>query len=193
MSNLLEVAELAWRQLFPDPSDLPTITKGEFVASARHLFASEVLAKYFSERRSEGYSEVPSLLLHENDFNVVNNEVDLNSISALQGMPNDMWLQRISSPMGCRYIKSSLNLSQSIGDDDCIGTERTYYLVGKKVRFPQGADSTVNITYAGLGKKVDDSIEVDSDIAGTLRIRLIELYGGKSGKEDVTNNSNSNE
>ncbi len=35
MSNLLSIAELAWKQLFPNPGAQNAVSKGEFVATAK--------------------------------------------------------------------------------------------------------------------------------------------------------------
>ncbi len=39
---------------------------------------------------------------------------------------------------------------------------------------------------------MDDRLEIDDSIGAIIRTRLLELYGNKIGREDVTNNQNSN-
>lgn len=194
MANLLEAAELAWRQIYPDPSSSPLNKREEFIASARHMFAHELILKYYREKADEGYAEIPSLLLNEQEFDVVNNEIDLSGLEALHGIPGDMWLQNVGGIGCCRYVKTSLNLVQALCDDDSTCDAKIFYPVGKKIKFPQGAGSDkVKVTYAGIGEKINGNLEIDSQIAGLIRVRLIELYGGKVGKSDVTNDGNPNE
>jgi hypothetical protein len=193
MANLLEVAELAWIQIYPDPSNQPANKKEEFIASARHMYAHELFLKHYQEKSVEGYAEIPSLLLNEEEFDVVNGEINLEGVATLRALPADMWLQNVGGVDCCRYMKTSLNLAQALCDDDCAGGARKYYPVGKVIKFPNGTDKDkLTVTYVGVGKKINGRLEIDDQIAGLLRMRLIELYGGKVGKVDVTNDGNPN-
>src|SRR5215207_7760117 len=129
MSNLLEVAELAHRQLFPNPSSTVSVKKEEFIATARAEYALQSLLKYFNDADREGFSEVQSILMDEDEFEVSDNEIDLSGIRIMRGLPNDMWLQGImSSGVGCKYVRTSFNLWSILDDDDCLGMGKPYYL-----------------------------------------------------------------
>lgn len=79
------------------------------------------------------------------------------------------------------------------GDDSKPDEARTYYPLGKQIVFPLGVHKNpLPIIYANRGDELDDDIEIDDGIAAIVRTRLIDIYGGKTGTEDVTNNTNSN-
>lgn len=194
MSNLLEVCELAWRQLFPAGSDETKIKKEEFIASGRSEFAYQLWLKILADKREDGAVEIPSYLLVEKELEIVNNVMDISGLKIMRSIPWETWLQKIG-PMDCecRYVKSTLNLSQVLCDDDSLADgDKTFYAVGKKIKFPLGVHkSPLPITYVSAGEKIEDTVEVDDAIAGLVRRTLIELYAGKIGAEDKTNNTNS--
>ncbi len=85
-------------------------------------------------------------------------------------------------------------MSQLMCEDDSLGDDaKTYFVVGKVIKFPNGTHKTpLPIIYANNGEKVNGQIEVDDAIGGIVRTRLIEIYGGKIGKEDKSNDLNPN-
>ena len=87
-----------------------------------------------------------------------------------------------------------MNLSKILCDDDSLPDDAfTFYPQGKKIIFPKGTHTTpLSIVYANNGEEIDDTIEVDDAIGGIVRRSLIEIYGGKIGKEDTQNDSDSN-
>lgn len=195
MANLKEIAELAWLQLYPKPSDETAVTKEEFIATAKAEFAYQELLMAWKEKREEGYFNVPSYLSTEIELEVKDNEMDISALKILRSLPQEVWLQNIGGlDCKCKYVKSTINLTQLLGDDDSMGDNvRTYLVVRKTIKFPQGVHtSPLTIIYANSGEDVDGRIEVDGAIAAIIRTRLIEIYGGKTGQEDETNNSNSN-
>lgn len=196
MANLKETAELSWRQLYPNPNDETAISLEEFIATAKSEYAYEMWLKARNDKREEGSYDVPSNILVEKELDVKDGIMDISDLQILRSIPEEKWLQNIGGlNCECKYIKSDVNKTALLCDDDSLpDAARTYYVVGNKIKFPQGAhDSKLSIIYASSGEDIDDNISIDDAIAGIIRTRLIEIYGGKTGKEDVTNNTNSSE
>ena len=196
MANLRAIAELAWRQVFPNPSDETKLKKGDFIATARSEYAYQMLLFYWNEKQREGYWNIPSYLLTEVEKDIINDEMDISDLKILFSLPQEIWLQNIGGiNCECKYVKSDVNKSQLLCDDDSLGDgARTYYPIGKKIKFPKGVHANkLPIIYANNGNAVDDNIEVDDAVAGIVRRSLIEIYTGKTGQEDKTNNSNSDQ
>lgn len=196
MANLRSIAELAWRQMFPNPSDETKLKKEDFIATARSEYAYQMLLFYWNEKQREGYWNIPSYLLTEVEKDIVNDEMDISDLKILFSLPQEIWLQNIGGiKCECQYVKSDVNKSQLLCDDDSLGDDvRTYYTIGKKIKFPQGVHADkLTIIYANNGNAIDDNIEVDDAVAGIVRRSLIEIYTGKTGQEDKTNNSNSDQ
>lgn len=194
--DLKSIAEVSWRQLFPNPSDEAAVTVEEFIETAKAEYAYQMLLLYWKEKREQGSFNIPSNLLSTIELKVVNNVADISQLGVFRGLPNDLWLQNIGGiGSKCKYIKSNVNHAQILEDDDSLPDNyRTYYAVGNTIVFPQGVhDNPVPITYANMGENIDGEIEIDDTIAAIVRSRLNDIYLGKVGKEDVTNDSNSNE
>ncbi len=194
MANLNEVCELAFHQVYPTPSDETSIQKEEFIRTGIGEYAYQMLLFYWNQKRMEGYAEVPSYLLTEVEKDVINDEVDISDLKVMRSLPNDFWLQKVGNEKcGCNYVKSTINLTQLLCDDDSLGDEKTFYLVGNKIRFPKGVLSDkVPIIYASSGVDIDGRIEIDDGMASLIRQRLLDIYLGKIAPQDSTNNSNSN-
>lgn len=193
MSNLKEVADLSWSQIFPQGSDETPIQKEEFIRTAYANFAYFTWVAYLNEKNQEGYADVPSYLLSEIEKEVVNNEMDISDIDYFKSLPQEVWLQRIGEEgCRCKYIKSTVNLNQLLCDDDgADDAAKTYYVVGKKIKFPKGVHKTpLSITYANMGEDADGNIEVSEEIASLIRDKLNSIYLGKVAPSDVTNNTN---
>ncbi len=192
--NLNEVAELSFNQLFPKSGGENSIDKVEFQRTAFAEFAYFTLMASYNERASEGYFEPPSYLLAEKELDVVDNEMDISSIKPFRSLPQDVWLVKVGNDVcTCKYIKTTANLNQLLCDDDSLDdADKTYYLVGKKIKFPKGTHkNTLPIMYASMDS-VNGYIEVSEDIASLVRKSLNEIYLGKVAPVDVTNNSNAN-
>lgn len=195
MANLNSICEQAWRQVYPNPGSDTPITKEEFIATGKNEFAYQNLLIIWKTKAEEGYYEVPPYLLAEIEKDVVNNEIDISDLKYFKSIPMEVWLQQVGeSNCECKYVKSTLNLSQLLCDDDSLpDTVKTYYILGSKIKFPQGSHkSKLSITYANMGENTSGNIEVDEAVGAIVRTRLIEIYAGKTGNEDVTNNENSN-
>lgn len=195
MANLLEVCELSWRQMFPNPGDETSIAKEEFIATGKYEFAYFTWLAFLNEKDKEGFAEVPSYLLTEKEIDVVDNEMDISDLKTFKSLPQEIWLQNVGGlNCQCKYVKSTVNLSQLLCDDDSLDdSARTYYIIGKKIKFPKGVHkSPLSIMYANMGETVSGYIEVDEGIASLIRDKLNAIYLGKVAPVDVTNNSNPN-
>jgi hypothetical protein len=192
MADLKSIAELAWRQLYPNPSDETKISKEEFLATAKTEYAYQLWKLSKEEKREEGEFQMPSYLITESDpLPVVENAIDVSGLKILRGL--DTWLQNVGGlNCDCRYVKTTINHAQIFCGDDSMGDDvRTFLEVGNRIVFPQGThEKEIRIMYANNGEEVDDKILIDDTIGGVVRNRLIEIYGGKVGAEDKTNNSN---
>lgn len=194
MADLRSVCELAWRQLFPNPGDETAISKEEFIATGKTEYSYQMWLKSKAEKREEGTFEVPSFLLTEITKEVVDNEMDLTDLKILRSLDrDDQWLVNVGGmDCGCMYVKTTANMAQILCDEDSLGSARRFYVLKKKIKFPDGTHKkSLPIIYASNGENTDDNIEVDDAIAGVVRRALIDIYGGKTGKEDETNDSNS--
>ncbi len=193
MATLQSISEESWRQIFPNPSDENAVSLEEFIATSKTEFAYQSLLMSWKIKQQDGEWEIPSYLLTEVEKDVNNDEIDISDLKVFRAFPQEMWLQQVGSNCDCKYIKSSLNKTQLLCDDDSLAdTDKTYYPIGKKIKFPKGTHSNkLNIVYANMGEGLNGLMEVDDALGGIVRTRLIEIYAGKTGTEDKTNNTNS--
>lgn len=195
MANLLEVAQLAYNQLYPNGTVQSPIQIEEFIAAAKNQFAYESLIAAYNEKNQEGYFNVPSYLLTEVELDIVDNEADISSLKILRSLPQEVWAVNIGGlTCQCKYIKSDVNLTQLLCDDDSLDDAvRTYLFLGKKIKFPKGVHKTpLPFIYANSGESVSGYIEVDGALAAIIKDKLVLQYGGKVGQEDITVNGNPN-
>lgn len=194
MANLLEIAELAYNQIFPLPRDKNAIALEEFIATAKIEYAAAMWIYRQEQISNDGSFEMPSDLLTESEpLDVVNNEIDISSLNYLSSLPNDLWLQNIGG-LGCEctYIKTTIRLSQILCEDDSIPeSSKPYLIVGKKIKFPKGTHAkSVAIIYANNGTGIDPRvIECNEYVGSKVREKLMGLYGKKL-PADTTNNQN---
>lgn len=194
MANLKSIAELVYNQLFPNATDETLVDVEDFVETAKSEYAYQWWLKALNEKNQEGTFEVPSYLLTEKEFDVVDNEIDLNGVEILKGLPGEVWLQNVGGlNCDCRYVKTTINRARILCDEDSLDeSDRRYYAVGKKLKFPDGTHANkLTVVYANSGEDVDGEIEVDDVIAGVIRRSLFDLYKEKA-QADETNNSNPN-
>lgn len=193
--NLYEIAELSFNQIFPKSGGKAPVDLVEFQRTAYGEFALQSLLMARQESLEEGYFEVPSYLLTSVEKEVVDNEMDISDLKYFKSLPMEVWLQNIGGAnCHCKYVKSSLNLTQLLCDDDSLDDEaKPYYPLGKKLIFPKGTHaSTLTLIYANMGEGLDGTIEVDEAIGAIIRERLASIYLGKLSPADVTNNQNPN-
>lgn len=193
MANLLSIAEQAWSQIFPRPNDEEAVDKGDFVATAKSEYAFQLWRKIKEDKREYGEADIPSYLLSETELDVTDNVMDISSLKIMRSIDQELWLQDIGGMnCECLYVKSTLNNSKLLCDDDSLPDDaRTFYPLGKKIIFPRGTHSDkLKITYANSGEEIDGMIEVDDAVGGIVRSRLIEIYS-RIGQEDTQNDSSS--
>lgn len=194
MANLLSIANLTWLSLFPEPRDKTATTLEEMIASAKVEYAASMWLYRQQMLQLDGFFQMPSDLLTESDpLPVVNDSVDVSKLKYLGSLPGDLWLQNIGG-LGCEceYVKSTINLSQLLCDDDSLPeSKKTFYIVGKKIKFPKGTHAKeLVIIYANTGTSLDENtIEVNEYVASKVREKLIALYGKRMPVDDTNNNN----
>jgi hypothetical protein len=195
VANLKSICEQSWHQIYPNGSDEATITREEFLATGRNMYAYQMLLLYWTERQREGEFLIPSHLLSETEIEIIDNKMDISSLNVFRSLPSDVWLQNIGGILcECKYVKSSVNMTQLMCGDDSLGEARRYIPVSKKILFPDGVHkSPLTIIYANMGETTDMSIEVDDALGAIVREKLVELYLGKIGQENKTNDTNPNQ
>lgn len=194
MANLKSICEQSWLQVYPRGNDEATVTREEFLATGKNMYAYEMLLLYWTERQREGEFLMPSHLLTEVELDVVDDKMDISKLKVFRSLPSDVWVQNIGGLLcECKYVKSSVNMTQLMCGDDSLGEARRYIPVAKSILFPDGVHkSPLTIIYANMGEDVDDSIEVDDALGAIVREKLVALYAGKIGQENKSNDSNPN-
>lgn len=193
MADLKTIAQLAYDQLFPNPTDEEKVSRIDFLESAKLEYSYQFLLWFWKEKGTEGVFNMPGELATEEDFNVVNNEIDISELDIMSRLPNDQWLCNVGGLVcDCKYVKSNINQTQLLCDDDSLPeTWYPYLIIGKKIKFPKGVHKTpLSIIYANSGRQIYDSIEVDTALGKLVKDALISNYGGKVGTEDKANNTN---
>lgn len=192
MANLLEIAELAWKQLFPSATDETAITKEEFITAAKTQYPLQMWVHARNERNEEGVFNVPSnILVQSKPLPVKDNKIDISDLKIMRGLPNEVWLQNIGGlTCKCKYVKSTLNLSQIMCEtEDGLGDDvKTYYVLGNDIIFPKGTHANeLTIIYANNGVENDGMYEVDDVVGALIQQQLILIYTNKIGKQDKNN------
>lgn len=189
MANLLSIAELSWRQVFPDPTAQTQTKKAEFIATAKLEYAWNMWRISKEQKRTEGEWEIPSALLRRGTITVVNDSASLAELKIFRSFDGDTWIGRLGDN-DCKYIRQSLNESKMLSDEDDWGNSLPYIVIGMNIEFPIGARRlTIPIVYATNGEDLEDNIEVDDAIGGLIRNRLVEIYSAKQPVDKTTNNN----
>lgn len=195
MANLNSIAELFWRQLFPNPTDETSISLQEIIETAKGEYSYQYLLWYWKEKREEGSFNMPADLATEKEFNVVNNEIDISGLEIMSRLPYDQWLVNLGGlTCECRYVKSNINQTQLLCEDDSLPEDyKPYLIIGKKIKFPKGTHADkITMIYANNGADADGNVEVADELAALVRRGLAEIYLAKINPEDKTNNSSAN-
>lgn len=197
MANLLSICELAWKQTFPNANDETPISREEFVATGKSEYAYQMWLRAMAEKREDGSFLVPSSILTQTEpLDVVDGAIDISGLKILRSLPNEVWIQNVGGlKCNCQYVKTDVNKAQLLCDDDSMADDvKTFLVIGDKIIFPKGVHAKkLPIIYANNGSRIDNKIIIDDAIGGIIRTRLIEIYGGRIGREDTSNNSSSNE
>lgn len=194
MANLLEIAQVAFDQLYPNAGDETALDVEHFISTAKVEYSYQMLLMYWRLINDEGFFEFPSYLLSEKEMDVIDNKIDISSLKIFRSLPSDLSIQNVGGiDCSCDYVKSTVNLSQLLCDDDSLDdASRTYYLLNNSIVFPKGTHKkTLPVIYANMGENINGVIEVEDSIAAIVRTRLIDIFGNKIGSEDTTNNTNS--
>jgi len=181
--------------MWPNPTDETSISLQEVIETAKGEYSYQFLLWYWKERGTEGTFDMPAELSTEEEFDVVNNEIDISELNIMSRLPNQMWLQNIGGlTCDCKYVKSNINLTQLLCDDDSLPKDwKPYLVVGKKIKFPKGTHSDkLTIIFANDGRDVDGNVEVADELAALVRRGLADIYLGKVVPSDKTNNTNPN-
>lgn len=194
MANLLEIAELAYNQIFPIPRSKTAIALQEFIATAKYEYAAAMWIYRQEQIATDGSFQMPSDLLTESEpLDVVNNQIDVSKLKYLSSLPGDLWLQNLGGlECECRYVKTTINLAQIFrGDDSMDNNDYPFYVVGKKIKLPKGSHKNkLPIIYANMGTGLNPRlVEVNEYVASKVREKLMQLYG-KRLPVDITNNNN---
>lgn len=188
MANLIETAELFWRQMFPEPNDETALKKYEIIATAKQIYAYSVWEQSMLLRSSSDF-EIPSQLVERKKLPVKEGRVDISQLNIQKGFPFDSWAIHLKG--GCDFIKTTAN-SVNLIDPEDLSTKR-YLIEGDFLTFPDGIfDKEVTFLYAGMGDGIDGEIKISDEQGDIIRRRLIEIYIGRTGQEDLTSNSNPN-
>ena len=197
MGSLQSYAELAYRQVYPNPNDETNITKEEFIETAKGEYAYGVWEQNRADNYQLGENNIPPTLLTNIELIVKDKIADISHVKAMRSLPNNTWIQQIGEFEcdGCKYIIMDLNKYKLLCDDDSrTDLDKIVIPLGKSLRFPDGTfekDGKVQMIFANLGTSVDEELEIDDAIGAMVRRKLVEIYLKKS-MEDKTNNSNGN-
>lgn len=197
MSNLLEIASLAWQQLYPNPTDETAVSREEFITTAKVQYPLMMWVQARNTKNQDGEFEVPTNILAQSEpLSIVDNEMDISSLKILRGLPNEMWLVNLGGlTCECQYVKTTANKASIFCDveDGLSDLTKTYLVVGDRVIFPKGTHADkLPILYASNGIENDGMYEVDDVVGAMIQDKLIQIYGGKTGQEDTNNNGNPN-
>ena len=197
MGSLQSYAELAWRQVYPNPSDETNISLVEFIETAKGEYAYGVWEQNRLENYQLGENNIPPTLLTEIEIEVKDKVADISHVKAMRSLPNNTWIQQIGEfeCKGCRYLIMDLNKYKLLCDDDSRNEfEKIVIVLGKTLRFPDGTfkeDGKVDMVFANLGTELDEELEIDDALGSVIRRKLIDIYSKRSA-EDKTNISNGN-
>lgn len=193
-TNLYEISELVWRQI-GSANDEARTTLEEVDAAARVEYAWQMLQMTWRNRAQEGEWIVPSYLSREVEIEIKNNEADISNLPILNSLPSEMYIQQVGDSCDCIYTKTTINLAQILCDEDSLPDhEKTYYLIGNKIRFPKGTHAdTLPLIYANDGSDLNSKeVMIDDAVGNLVRQALLASYLGKVIPADVTNNSSPN-
>lgn len=182
MGSLQSYAELAYRQVYPNPNDETNITLVEFIETAKGEYAYGVWEQNRADNYQMGENNIPPTLLTNIELTVDGKIADISHIKAMRSLPNNTWIQQIGEfdCDGCKYIIMDLNKYKLLCDDDSINEfQKIVIPVGKTLRFPNGTfeqDGKVQMIFANLGTDLDEELEIDDAIGSMVRRKLVDIY-----------------
>jgi len=181
--------------MWPNPTDETAISLQEVIESAKLEYSYQYLLWYWKEKATEGVFNMPAELATEEEFEVVNNEIDISDLDIMSRLPGDQWLANIGGLIcDCNYVKSNINQAQLLKGDESLPEDyKPYIIIGKKIKFLKGTHSNkLSIIYANSGRDINGVVEVSNELGALVRRGLYEVYFGKVAQSDKTNNTNPN-
>ncbi len=196
MASIQAIAQLAHRQIFPNPNDEVSITLVEFIETAKVEYAYRLWEMNRTEWQQMGENNVPPNLLSFTNLVVENGRANIKELKALRGLPGNAWIQSLGGIAcgDCRYVLMDFNKWKLLCDDDSRAGTKAAIPAGTEIIFPEGTwekDGKVEMVYANTGTGLDGTTEVEDAIGGLVRRSLIDIYS-KRFPEDKTNNSSGN-
>jgi len=188
MVKLFSIAETVWRQIHPQPGDETSVLLAEVIASAKVEYAG-VIAINAYQLRAENEFEVPSEIIGVKKIDIQDNVADLSNLKIVRGLPNDLWFISLTGEK-CGYVKTTAS-GHLLSNPQDIQPKKFVYAVGERLIFPDGTqDKNATLVYADAGTDFND-IPIPENLGMLVRQRLEQIYLGKVGREDLTNNSSS--
>lgn len=193
MTNLKEIAAVAYEQVYPNPTIQTPIKVEHFIEAAKYKLAYELWRLSKELKRSEGEWEIPTSLLRQGDIEVKENVADISGLSVFRTSDGETWISNIGGiNCECSYLKQTVNLAQIICDDDYLGNGKPYVIIGDKISFPKGSHkATLPIIYASNGEDLNGEIPIDDTTAELVSIYLVQRFSNKL-PVDETANDNAN-
>lgn len=193
MRSLFTIAELAWRQFNPRPSDEVKNTLEEYIESAKDAYAGIVWTQYMRTQSGDEKSIYESLLTVKKypinyDGEMPTIELDISVVD----LPRDAGITRVKPDKpGCEAMTKTSISAQDIFSDD--PGPKQYYRAAQTLYFPKGFDcgkpKSVEVVIVSAGN-VDKDMLIPDSFADAVRQRLVDIYGRVNAKEDNTNNQN---
>ena len=191
MTSLFTIAELAWRNIYPEGSREARNTLEEFVETAVHEYAYWAFRMHM-ELVNSGEESMVEGLLRRKGYAVKTDEEGLYSDLDVDVMdlPKDIGVYQVW-PSGSEYpLTKGKDVSRNLFPEG----ERIYFRREKQIRYPDGFErpntKTVFITTISLDS-LDEKLEVPDTLAKQIRDSLERIYGqGKGLGENTTNNKN---
>jgi len=194
MTNLLEICQGAYDQVYPNATVQTPIKVEHLVVAAKSKYAYEMWRLSKELKRSEGEWEIPSSLWRQGEIEVKDSVADISGLSVFRTSDGETWISNIGGiNCECSYMKQTPNLAQILCDDDYLGNGRPYVIIGDKISFPKGSHkSTLPIIYASNGEDLNDEIPIDDTTAELVSIYLVQRFSNKLPTDETANDNSNN-
>lgn len=191
MSNLKEIAQVSYDQVYPNASEQTSIKVEHFIQAGRSKMAYELWRLSKELKRAEGEWEIPTALMRQGEITVSDNVADISELNVFRTADGETWISNIGGiSCECNYIKQTVNLAQLLCDEDYWGNGKPYIIVGNKINFPIGTHkTTLPIIYASNGDDINDEIPIDDTIAELVSIYLFQRFSNKFPADKTANNN----
>jgi hypothetical protein len=191
---LQAVAELAFRQVYPNPSIQNKTHLAEFIQTAKLIYADRMYYDAKEKMATEGEFEVPSNLLVAVNLPISGDTIDISGLKIMRSLDKENWIINVGGiDCGCEYVKHTLNTAKLLCNGEYDGKMKPYIPFSNYIKFPKGIHGNkkeIEIIYASDGTDLENGVEINEVIGNFVRVRLLDIYLGKTGKQDKTNNNN---